>query len=108
MNHAQTISHKQIEKSIRYAMDEKSIKKARPMSDAEINMLRGILQRNSKAQEESKFIQIIVEMINLVTDPPLSLPDKAYLHCARKMLRRFYELFLVLQESRPSSNTTLH
>ena len=92
----------QVESMLQRALDEHSINSARPMDDAEIEILTKTLRlkiRTGELSSDSDFIKTIIEMSNLIMRPADGIPGPEYIFWARKMLRRFQELFMVFYDS---------
>jgi hypothetical protein len=107
-NTEKTFGSRQIEQVLQGALNEKSIEGARPMDDAEILMLINTI--TAKEQDgidtNSDFIHTTMEMANLALGQGIQTCNANHIHWARKMLRRFNEVFLVL--SSPYKNQTIH
>ena len=97
----------QIEAILKHALNEQSIECASPMTDVEVTLfVKTVKEKTTKMDIKSNFIHTILEMANLILKPSDGIPGPEYVFWARKMLRKFQELFLMLHEIGSSSNRT--
>ncbi len=78
------------------ALSDESIKMAQPLTDVEIKLLNAVIEQTvseGHLQEELSLVSNPKELINLIDQKSLD-HDKELK--ARKMLRRFYELYINL------------